>query len=190
MPMSEAAKEKMRKNKRDENGNVKPEIYERLKKAHEAQREKKRKRREQKERERELEKLRQEAEEARKKREIEDLKREIGASAASLTAGDGGARKEPERRDETPRQARSGDEETQGRASAQAADPAHDGHHAGEKPPAPDGRRGEKVHGEGGASHAASRPHEPSQPGGVRELGPNGVATVSVGPELPYTPGL
>ena len=171
MPLSEAAKEKLRRSKRDENGNVKPEVREKLKKAQQARQEKKRKKREQKERERELEKLRSEAEEARKKREIEDLKREI----------EDGARKEPERRDEVPRQAGAGNEEAQGRAPAQDADPPHHGHHAGEKPPAPDGRRGEEVRGEEGAPQPAPRSHEPSQPGGVRELGPNGDGGDAVG---------
>ena len=176
--MSEAAKEKLRRNKRDENGNVKPEIYERLKKAHEVRREKKRQRKEQAERTRELEKLKREAEEARKQREIEDLKREIGASASS---GDGGARKEPKRGDEAPRQARPRDEEAQGRAPAQAPDPAPHGHHAGEKPPAPDGGRGEEVRGEESAPQPTSRSHEPSQPGGVRERGPDGDGGDAVG---------
>jgi hypothetical protein len=173
MPLSEAAKEKLRRKTRDENGNVLPHIHERLKKAHEVRREKKRQRKEQAERAKELEKLRQEAEEARKKREIEDLKREIG--------GDGGARKEPERRDEAPRQAGAGNQEAQGRAPAQEADPAHHGHDAGEKPPAPDGGRSQEVHGEESAPQPASRPHEPSQPGGVRERGPDGDGGDTVG---------
>jgi hypothetical protein len=179
MPMSEAAKEKMRKNKRDENGNVKPEIYERLKKAHEVQREKKRQRREQRERARELEKLKQEAEEARKKREIEDLKREIAATDAS--AKNDGARADPELGNELPRQTGRGDEEGEGRAPAQAADPAQHGHHTGEKPAAPDGGRGEEIRGEESTPQAAPRSHEPPQPGGVRERGPDGDGLDSVG---------
>jgi hypothetical protein len=175
MPMSEAAKEKMRRNKRDENGNVKPEIYERLKKAHEAQRKKKQERKEQKERAKELEKLRQEAEEARKKREIDDLKREIAAS------GGNGARADPKLRDDVPRQTGRGNEEAQGRAPAQAADPPAHGHHAGEKPPAPDGGRGQEVRGEESAPQPAPRSNEPSKPGGVRERGPDGDGLDSVG---------
>ena len=182
MPMSEAAKEKMRRNKRDENGNVKPEIYERLKKAHEAQREKKRQRRQQKERDKELEKLRQEAEEARKMREIDDLKRQIGASAANgSSAGGDGARAQPERRDEAPRQTQPRDEERQGRPSAQEADPPHGGDDAGEKPPEPNGQRDTEVRGEESTPHAAPRSHEPPQPGGVRDRRPDGDGLDTVG---------
>ena len=177
MPLSEAAKENMRRAKRDENGNVKPQVYEQLKKAHEAQRQKKQRRKEQKDRDKELEKLRREAEEARKQREIEDLKREIAASKATSSAGNrgsDGARKDPELGNEVPRQAGPRDQEAQGRAPAQAADQAQHGHHAGEKPAAPGGGRGEEVRGEESAQHAAPRAHEPSQPGGVRERGPDG----------------
>jgi len=186
MPLSEAAKEKLRRKTRDENGNVLPHIHERLKKAHEVRREKKRKRKEQAERTRELEKLKQEAEEARKQREIEDLKREIAATAAtggtsSGSDGSHGARKDTELSNEVPRQAGLRDQKAQGRAPAQAADPAQHGHHAGEKPPAPDGRRGEEVRGEESAQHAAPRPHEPSQPGSVRERGPDGDGGDAVG---------
>ena len=181
MPMSEAAKEKMRRNKRDENGNVKPEIYERLKKAHEAQREKKRQRKEQKERDKELEKLRREADEARKMREIDDLKRQIGAKSSSASRDSDGARAQPERRDEAPRQARPRDEEGQGRAPAQEADPAHGGHDAGKKPPEPDGQRGTEVRGEESTPHAAPRSHEPPQPGGVRDRRPDGDGLDTVG---------
>jgi len=184
MPLSEAAKERMRKAKRDENGNVKPEVYEQLKKAHEAQKEKKRKRKEQKDRDRELEKLRREAEEARKQREIDNLKREIAATAASGSRGSSGAdgaRKDAELRHEVPRQAGPEHQEAQGRAPAQAADPAQHGHHAGEKPDAPDGGRSQEVRGEEGARYAAPRAHEPSQPGSVREHGSDGDGGDAVG---------
>ena len=181
MPLSEAAKENMRRAKRDENGNVKPQVYEQLKKAHEAQRQKKQRRKEQKDRDKELEKLRREAEEARKQREIEDLKREIAATSSAGNRGSDGARKDPELGNEVPRQARPRDQEAQGRALAQAADQAQHGHHAGEKPPAPGGGRGEEVRGEEGAQHAAPRAHEPSQPGGVRERGPDGDGLDAVG---------